>query len=147
MIDSSHAAANPAAFANRSAGTFASALVMARSSPCGSPGRALCRDGTGSRVWRTITSRTVAPKKGAWPASISYNTHAKLYRSLRPSTCPAPVACSGLIYAGVPTDMPDSVSRSPPAAVIARPIPKSTTIACPSLSRMFSGLMSRWMTS
>ena len=36
--------------------------------------------------------------------------------------------------------------RSPPAALTASAMPKSATSACPSCSRMFSGLMSRWTT-
>src|SRR5438876_358859 len=69
--------------------------------------------------------------------------------SLRPSTAASPLACSGLMYAGVPT----AVSGSPPlssaearsraARVMARPTPKSATTACPASSKMFSGLMSR----
>src|SRR5213083_2715386 len=59
----------------------------------------------------------------------------------------APVACSGLIYPGVPTASPVSVSVSAPAATIARAIPKSATTASPPDNRMFSGLMSRCTTS
>ena len=50
------------------------------------------------------------------------------------------------MYAGVPTVTPVWVSLSPLAALTALAIPKSATIACPDSSRMFSGLMSRWMT-
>ena len=39
---------------------------------------------------------------------------------------------------------PVAVRCSPPAASIARAIPKSATTAWPSSRRMFSGLMSRW---
>jgi hypothetical protein len=51
------------------------------------------------------------------------------------------------MYIGVPIAIPVSVSFEPPAAVIARAMPKSATTACPAESRMFSGLMSRWTTS
>ncbi len=50
------------------------------------------------------------------------------------------------MYVGVPTVIPVCVSVSPPAIVTARAIPKSASIAREPSSRMFSGLMSRWMT-
>ncbi len=67
--------------------------------------------------------------------------------SVRPSSACSPTLCSGLMYAGLPTAIPVSVTLSPAAAVIARAIPKSATTACPLSSRMFSGLMSRCTTS
>ena len=48
------------------------------------------------------------------------------------------------MYTGVPIAIPVWVSLVPPATVTARAIPKSATTARPPLSRMFSGLMSRW---
>jgi hypothetical protein len=42
----------------------------------------------------------------------------------RASTLVSPAACSGFMYAGVPTTKPVSVSCSPPAAPRARAIPK-----------------------
>jgi hypothetical protein len=48
------------------------------------------------------------------------------------------------MYAGVPTESPVSVSPDGPAALTARAIPKSVTIACPDARRMFSGFTSRW---
>src|SRR5947208_14209299 len=50
------------------------------------------------------------------------------------------------MYAGVPTESPVSVSRSRPAVLTARAMPKSATIGSPWWSMMFSGLISRWMT-
>jgi hypothetical protein len=50
------------------------------------------------------------------------------------------------MYVGVPTAMPVRVSLSPPATLTARAMPKSATSARPLERRMFSGLMSRWMT-
>ena len=47
---------------------------------------------------------------------------------------------------GVPITVPVCVSRVSPAAVIARAMPKSATTAVSPISRMFSGLMSRWIT-
>ena len=66
--------------------------------------------------------------------------------SLRASTCRSPVACSGLMYCGVPSERPVSVSRFPPASFTASAMPKSASIASPSWIRMFSGLMSRCTT-
>src|SRR2546422_500251 len=59
--------------------------------------------------------------------------------SLRRSTWPVPAACSGGMYAGVPIASPVSVSLSPPAALTARAIPKSVTIAWPPENIMLSG--------
>ena len=66
--------------------------------------------------------------------------------SLSGVTSLLPIACSGDMYVGVPTAIPVRVSVSPPATDTARAIPKSATIAPLASSRMFSGLMSRWMT-
>ena len=44
---------------------------------------------------------------------------------------------------GVPTAIPVRVSRSPPATLTARAMPKSATSALPFERRMFSALMSR----
>jgi hypothetical protein len=66
--------------------------------------------------------------------------------SLRAVISRSPIACSGDMYCGVPMDMPVSVMRVPPALLAASAMPKSATSAAPSCSRMFSGLMSRWMT-
>jgi hypothetical protein len=51
------------------------------------------------------------------------------------------------MYCGVPTTSPVPVMRGSAAASAARAMPKSATIASPSYSRMFSGLMSRCTTS
>src|SRR5207245_1844883 len=40
---------------------------------------------------------------GGWPTSISYSTHARLYRSVRASIARLPISCSGLMYASDPT--------------------------------------------
>jgi len=64
--------------------------------------------------------------------------------SLRPSSAASPRACSGLMYSGVPIDMPVSVSRfAPPARSTSRAMPKSLTTAWPDANSTFSGLMSR----
>ena len=41
----------------------------------------------------------------------------------------SPIACSGLMYVGVPSVMPVCVSFSSPIALIACAMPKSATIA------------------
>ena len=58
---------------------------------------------------------------------------------------PLPGGLLGPMYSGVPTSRPVLVRRSPGAASAASAIPKSVTIASPSWRRMFSGLMSRWI--
>ncbi len=65
--------------------------------------------------------------------------------SVRASRSPSAIACSGLMYPGDPIGWPAWVSVRLPAALMARAMPKSATIACVPESRMFSGLMSRWM--
>ena len=68
--------------------------------------------------------------------------------SVRASTPRSPAACSGLMYAGVPTASPVSVSLDSAAPLLsARAIPKSATRVLPSrVSSRFSGLMSRCTT-
>ena len=64
--------------------------------------------------------------------------------SARASTSRSSV-CSGLMYSGLPMETP--VWVSPSSAPTASAMPKSVTSVEPSrVSRMFSGLMSRWMT-
>ena len=62
----------------------------------------------------------------------------------------SPAACSGAMYAGVPTAVPSCVSVAPAgfscAAAIALAMPKSATTAVRPESRMLSGLMSRCTT-
>ena len=67
--------------------------------------------------------------------------------SLRPVTSCSPVACSGLKYCVMPSDIPISRIRSLPACEIAGAIPHSATSTRPSLvRRMLSGLRSRCAT-
>ena len=138
-----NARANCAAVANRSAGALASALTIAASTSGGTVGRTMLTRVGASRNFRAKIASAVAPVYGGSPTNISYSTQPRLYTSLRASTSPAPLACSGLMYAGVPIVTPVAVRRSSPADVIARAMPKSANRACPPLSRMFSGLTSR----
>ena len=137
-----HSAAEP----GRSIGVRLSARCKARATGLGTPSRnAVISAG----VWTNrlaMTACTVGPVNGGSPTSISYNTQPNEYRSLRPSMA-SPTACSGLMYAGVPMLVPACVSVSAPESLTAFPMPKSATSAWPSCSMMFSGLMSRWMTS
>ena len=58
-----------------------------------------------------------------------------------------PRACSGAMYAGVPSATPALVSDEVPllwASPSALATPKSITTACRPVSITFSGLMSRW---
>jgi hypothetical protein len=66
--------------------------------------------------------------------------------SLRPSSSRSPIACSGDMYAGVPTATPVTVNRESPAA--ARAMPKSVTTARPVArsSMTLSGFTSRCTT-
>ena len=118
---------------------------MASSAAAGTLGRTARTLGGGSLSLLATIAWAVGPAQGDSPASISYSTAASEYWSLRASSARSPAACSGLIYAGVPTAKPVWVSPSSPAS--ARAMPKSATSVLPSVvSRMFSGLMSRWTT-
>ena len=50
--------------------------------------------------------------------------------SVRPSIARSPVACSGVMYCGVPSESPVCVTRSPPALLTASAMPKSATSGC-----------------
>jgi len=84
---------------------------------------------------------------GSVPVSASNATAARAYRSARASTSPRPLACSGAMYAGVPTANPLCVISVSPASS-ARATPKSVTSQRPvgSSRRMLEGLMSRCTT-
>ena len=141
------ASANRAVVRYRSAGTFASARRIAPSTVSGMVARTIDGGDTWSSECRAMIACAVGPVNGGSPTSISYVTHARLYSSLRPSISAFPVACSGLMYAGVPMTVPVWVSGRPsPAALNARAMPKSATTALPPDSMMFSGLMSRCTT-
>jgi hypothetical protein len=99
----------------------------------------------------------VDPSKGRFLLAIRYSTAPKLNKSLRGSSS-SPRACSGDMYAMVPTVAPGLVrcrrvaSAVAPAAATASSRsraslakPKSNTFARPrEVMKMFAGLMSRW---
>ena len=60
--------------------------------------------------------------------------------SLRPSIARSPVACSGDMYCGVPSDSPVCVMRAPPALMTASAMPKSATTGCAVLEQNVLGL-------
>ena len=102
----------------------------------------------------------VSPRNGIAPVAISYNTAPNEKRSVRTSSC-FPLACSGDMYATVPSAAPGPVSCSPldpavasnrtPAACatllligVSLASPKSNILACPLLvTKILAGLMSR----
>ncbi len=70
------ARAKSAAEANRSAGTLASALVTACSTPSGIPSRTVRRGGMGWVSRFAMIAWKLGPVYGGSPASISYTTQA-----------------------------------------------------------------------
>ena len=95
----------------------------------------------------------VSPWNACPPVTISYNTDPKLKMSERASTF-LPSACSGDMYATVPTILPSSVagrivsvasSSLPEVGSVSFARPKSRTFTSPcSFTMMFPGLRSRW---
>src|SRR5262249_22887490 len=78
-------------------------------------------------TWSRTTCAT--PRKGRSAVSASYRTTPRQYRSLRRSTLPGVVICSGLMYAGVPTTAADWLASAPAAA--SRASPQSAILARP----------------
>ena len=104
-----------------------------------------------------MTAAELLPEKGWCPVAISYNTAPKLKMSVRVSSA-FPSACSGDMYATVPSVAPVCVRDSSGAAVssvgasaesakrrtLAKP--KSSSFAWPrAVTKMFAGVISRWM--
>ena len=107
-----------------------------------------------------IASNTIAdvfPENADSPVAISYSTAPNENRSVRASSS-SPAACSGDVYAIVPTAVPGlvrcssliTVGAAPsdaaellcPGVIFARP--KSSIFACPcEVTKMFAGLISR----
>ena len=94
------------------------------------------------------SSVTVEPAKTRLADSISYRMQPKDQMSVRVSVS-LPQACSGDMYAAVPTMVPAAVSVSSavapsgPADAGDLASPKSSTLAPPAVSMMFSGFRSR----
>ena len=99
-----HAAANARTVGNRSSGSLDSARAMAASSFGGTSGRSVrTRRGVSTSACAMI-DRAPVTLNGGSPTSISNSTHASAYSSLRPSAWRSPAICSGLMYAGVPSE-------------------------------------------
>ena len=90
------------------------------------------------------SSSSVCPANGARPVSIYHSVTPSEYRSARASTDPW-LNCSGLAYAGVPTNPPRVKSASVGEMATALANPKSTTFTSmvPVDSRRLLGFRSR----
>lgn len=117
---------------------------MSTSSNSGATSGRSVRTGAGIAVntaW--VMARAFVPWNGGAPASISYVTTPRDQTSERASTA-SPAACSGDMYAAVPTVSPAAVSCVAVLPVSTLAIPKSRTLACPLFVRMtLDGLRSR----
>ncbi len=124
---------------------------MMRSRSAGASDRAADSGGAGSFMMDDSSESPVSPWNGREPVAISYSTTPSEKMSERASTG-FPFACSGDMYAAVPTTSCGAVTR----AVVAGPnpatgvaglslaMPKSRTFSRPPLPiMMFAGLMSR----
>src|SRR5262245_13587706 len=109
-----------------------------------------------------MVSDVVSPANAARPVNSSYSTHPNAQMSVRLSAG-LPRACSGDMYAGVPSNTPtpvtiagdvrvgdidnDDGSAAVAADVASLAKPKSSTLTVPSdRTLMFAGLRSRWTT-
>ncbi len=86
---------------------------------------------------------TVVPGNGSAPVQSWYNTHPRLNKSPGASTS-SPRACSGDMYAGVPTAVPGLVMCTSWLSVRASPKSRILTLPMGASSQMLAGLMSRW---
>jgi hypothetical protein len=109
--------------------------------------------GGSSRITALTTCAEVCPANARVPDSISYKTAPKLKMSDRASRA-LPSACSGDMYAAVPTTAPSIVrvrsSASPSSAPMSLAIPKSSSLALGGsddpllpVTRTFAGFRSR----
>ena len=131
------------AASGRAFGSGESPASMARDRRSGRSGRSVRMGATSPSAARRAVSAGLAPSRGFLPVSPSYSTSVAAHTSAAPVTT-SPVACSGAMYAMVPTTPPVWVIPLSPES---RATPRSVTRACPSSStRMLAGLMSRWIT-
>jgi len=154
-VDAPAAIASSSPASAEADGTRRSGSFASRRSSSASSGRdAPVAPGSSRRI-DEIESMGVRPRNGFEPVSISWRITPSENRSLRASTR-SPRACSGDMYAAVPTSDPSTVRCSvrvsascAPASSLSRcfATPKSRIFARPSEVRMtFSGLRSRWTT-
>jgi hypothetical protein len=93
-----------------------------------------------------IAIATSERRNGTSPLSISYARTPTAYRSAAGPTSVAS-ACSGAMYAGVPSVVPLIVNGFPPASCSTLATPKSAILTPPfEVTITFSGLRSRWTT-
>ena len=91
------AVTNASGSAYRSSWSCASAFTRARSTGGGSES-SCSRSSADAPVIRPVCSASgFSQRPGGRPTNISYNTHAREYTSVRPSSARLPAACSGLI--------------------------------------------------
>ena len=90
---------------------FANAFVTSRRNGTASGGADLDKASGSRSTIDTMTSVGVAPANGLCPVIISYSTTPRLQTSVRAST-ENPRACSGDIYATVPSNTPGVVVSS-----------------------------------
>ena len=130
----------------RSAGRFSRQRITSAASAGGKFERRLAIDSGTSPTCAARRFCGVRPTNGGCPVSSSYASTPNAYTSARWSMAGSAVACSGDMYAGVPSATPNDV-RPPWSALLdaesAFATPKSVTIALPPESNTLSGLMSR----
>ena len=133
-----------ATLAKRSAGSLASACASARSSVTGSVRTRASAMAVASPSRASPSSRGVgtSERRLAGQHLVARRTPGCRHRSRTPRSR-SPLACSGLMYSGVPSAKPTAVSASLPSVAQTCATPKSASRACPSAKRMFSGFTSR----
>jgi hypothetical protein len=94
--------------AGRSPGALASSPMISASRAGDTVGFWFPGGGGVSTEREVSTAMTVAPGNGNLPVQTWYKTHPRLNRSLEASAV-SPRACSGAMYAGVPTVVPGFV--------------------------------------
>ncbi len=136
---SSSAACTAPIVGNRRFGSFCRHRRTSASSSVGT-----ASGGGSSRSTALSTAAVDGPSNARRPASSSYSTAPKLKTSDRTSIgCPC--ACSGDIYAAVPTTVPSSVRVVSGSVLVSFATPKSNSLAVPSsVTRTFDGFRSRW---
>ena len=143
-----------AAEAGRASGSFFRQRSISRLSCGGTSARRLLMSG-GSRTSCAVIRACpeIASSNGCRPARSSHATSPQRIEIGAMVDVGSAAACSGAMYAGVPTTCRPGVSvaaarlrSSVREALSALAMPKSVTTAAPPESRMFSGLMSRCTT-
>ncbi len=130
----------------RNAGSLDSMRATRSSSAGGTVRPRSRRHGTSSNAILIRIAITLSPSKAGLPVRHSWRMQPSAKTSARASRTRALPACSGAMYAGVPTTVPLRVARIDVGS-LARP--KSTILACssaPPARSTLPGLRSRWIT-